>query len=101
MNPIFHFRLGPFSLCFFCLLVIFIFFSYVTGPSYRENNGDDDRTENLARRSNDQSEQCCGSNGIFSHEVLQDGESDSDSKCLLNKFAEKVTFLVHPHLMAY
>ncbi|KAK9939621.1 hypothetical protein M0R45_016311 [Rubus argutus] len=59
------------------------------GPSYRENNGDDDRTENLARRSNDQSEQCCGSNGIFSHEVLQDGESDSDSKCLLKQICRK------------
>ncbi|XP_050370584.1 NAD(H) kinase 1 isoform X1 [Argentina anserina] len=62
------------------------------GPSSRENNGDDERIKNLATRSNDQSEQCCGSNGIWSHEVLQDGECDSDSKSLLNKFARKASF---------
>ncbi|KAL6199706.1 hypothetical protein ACLB2K_029489 [Fragaria x ananassa] len=62
------------------------------GPSHRESNRDDERIENLARRSNDQSEQCCGSNGICSHEVLRDGECDSDSKLLLHKFARKASF---------
>ncbi|XP_062014891.1 NAD(H) kinase 1 isoform X1 [Rosa rugosa] len=77
------------------------------GPSHRENNRDDERIENLARRSNDQSEQCCGSNGICSHEVLRDGECDTDSKShevlrdgecdtdsksLLYKFARKASF---------
>ncbi|KAL6205069.1 hypothetical protein ACLB2K_022333 [Fragaria x ananassa] len=62
------------------------------GPSHRESNRDDERIVNLARRSNDQSEQCCGSNGICSHEVLRDGECDSDSKLLLHKFARKASF---------
>ncbi|KAH0987592.1 hypothetical protein GBA52_014769 [Prunus armeniaca] len=60
--------------------------------SHRENNGDDERTENLASRSNEQSEQCCGSNGICSHEVLRDGDRDSASKVDPNKFARKASF---------
>ena len=73
--------------------VLPLIFSYVTGPSCVENKGDDEKTDNLARISNDQTEQCCGSNGICSHEVLRDGECDSDSKLLLNKFARKVRCL--------
>ncbi|ONI13905.1 hypothetical protein PRUPE_4G254100 [Prunus persica] len=60
--------------------------------SHRENNGDDERTENLASRSNEQSEQCCGSNGICSHEVLRDGDRDSASKVVPNKCARKASF---------
>ncbi|XP_034211129.1 NAD(H) kinase 1 isoform X2 [Prunus dulcis] len=60
--------------------------------SHRENNGDDERTKNLASRSNEQSEQCCGSNGICSHEVLRDGDRDSASKVVPNKFARKASF---------
>lgn len=67
------------------------FLAYVTEKPPRENNGNDERAENLASQSNEQSEQCCGSNGICSHEVLRDGESDSASKVVPNKFTRKVT----------
>ncbi|WJX51044.1 NAD kinase 1 [Trifolium repens] len=48
---------------------------------------DDVKTNNLAKQptlyngeTNGQSEECCSSNGICSHEVLRDGKPDSDSK---------------------
>ncbi|KAK6925579.1 NAD kinase, partial [Dillenia turbinata] len=35
---------------------------------------------------------CCGENGICSHEVLQDGETDSDSKFVCENFKRKASF---------
>jgi hypothetical protein len=40
---------------------------------------------------NEQFEMCCGENGICSHEVLRDGESDSGSKMV-----RKVVFSIPP-----
>ncbi|XP_068338458.1 NAD(H) kinase 1-like isoform X1 [Pyrus communis] len=59
--------------------------------SSKENNCIDERTEKLASQSNEQSEQCCGRNGICSYEVLRD-ESCSDSKAFLNKYTRKASF---------
>ncbi|KAM1000436.1 hypothetical protein ACFX2A_007183 [Malus domestica] len=59
--------------------------------SSKENNCIDERTENLGSQSNEQSEQCCGRNGICSHEVLRD-ESCSDSKAFLNIYTRKASF---------
>ncbi|CAN6557616.1 unnamed protein product [Malus baccata var. baccata] len=59
--------------------------------SSKENNCIDERTENLGSQSNVQSEQCCGRNGICSHEVLRD-ESCSDSKAFLNIYTRKASF---------
>ncbi|TQE01839.1 hypothetical protein C1H46_012463 [Malus baccata] len=59
--------------------------------SSKENNCIDERTENLGSQSNEQSEQCCGRNGICSHEVLRD-ETYSDSKAFLNIYTRKASF---------
>lgn len=38
----------------------------------------------------EQSDECCGKNGICSHEVLQDGEPDRNSTVGQNKMMRKV-----------
>ncbi|XP_017257522.1 NAD(H) kinase 1 isoform X1 [Daucus carota subsp. sativus] len=61
-----------------------------------EPNGQ--RPENLAnhvslsKKAGDQSENICGNNGIFSHEVLLDGETERDSKVVQCKFKSKASF---------
>lgn len=62
--------------------------------SLEENHRDDDKREHLARQSNKHLEQCCGSNGLCSHEVLQDKEADSVSKVIPDKYMRKVPFLL-------
>lgn len=65
----------------------------------RECNGDfdEERTENstnqslLSNGANEQSENCC-TNGICSHEILQDRESNSDSKMVNNRIMRKASF---------
>lgn len=41
-----------------------------------------------------QSERCCGMHGIFSHEVLHNGEIDSDTEMVNNKFMRKVGYFL-------
>jgi hypothetical protein len=41
----------------------------------------------------DQSERCCGKNDICSHEVLRDGEPNSNSTVVQNKIMRKVAFM--------
>ncbi|XP_024025245.1 NAD(H) kinase 1 isoform X1 [Morus notabilis] len=60
--------------------------------SLEENHRDDDKREHLARQSNKHLEQCCGSNGLCSHEVLQDKEANSDSKVIPDKYTRKASF---------
>lgn len=65
-----------------------------------EHSGDCNRknAENLANQPTpwnqvaEQSEKCCGKHGICSHEVLRDGEIDSDAKEAHNKFSRKASF---------
>lgn len=45
---------------------------------------------NLTSQSGKQPENCCGVNGICSHEVLRDGEAGSYSKVVPNKLMKKV-----------
>ncbi|OIT33687.1 PREDICTED: NAD(H) kinase 1 [Nicotiana attenuata] len=40
----------------------------------------------------EQSERCCGENGICSHEVLRDGERDRDASAFPNKMIRKASF---------
>lgn len=62
-----------------------------------EPNGQ--RLENLANhlclsnKAGDTSENICGSNGIFSHEVLLNGETERDSKVMQCNFKSKVKTL--------
>ncbi|GMN26243.1 hypothetical protein TIFTF001_001231 [Ficus carica] len=60
--------------------------------SLDEDHRDADRRENLAGQSNKHVEQCCGSNGLCSHEVLRNGEADSDSKVVQDKYTRKASF---------
>lgn len=61
---------------------------FITEKSCHElqANLDDTRTNNptnqpiLSYKANEKSERCCSRNGICSHEVLRDGNPDSDSK---------------------
>ncbi|CAK9183470.1 unnamed protein product [Ilex paraguariensis] len=63
-----------------------------------EHSGDfdDGRAENLGdqllllNEAGEQSERCCGKHGICSHEVLRDGESDSNP--IQNKIVRKASF---------
>ncbi|KAK3026355.1 hypothetical protein RJ639_042652 [Escallonia herrerae] len=57
----------------------------------------DERAENLADQpllcdAGEQSERCCGKNGICSHEVLRDGEPDFDSNAIQSKLMRKASF---------
>ncbi|XP_026413694.1 probable NAD kinase 1 isoform X1 [Papaver somniferum] len=54
-----------------------------------ENLTDQCSLESLA---NDKSEKCCGRDGICSHEVLRDGETDSDSKMIHSRMRRKASF---------
>jgi hypothetical protein len=74
---------------------LFLACFYSTGKSCIENQADldDVKTNNLAKQptlyndeTNGQSEECCSSNGICSHEVLRDGKPDSDSKMVRKVF---------------
>lgn len=62
-----------------------------------EHNGDCS-AENLTNQpmmcneARKQSERCCGKHGIFSHEVLHNGEIDSDTEMVNNKFMRKASF---------
>ncbi|XP_059625041.1 NAD(H) kinase 1 isoform X2 [Cornus florida] len=54
-----------------------------------------DKWENqpvLSNQANEQSEKCCGKNGICSHEVLRDGEPDSISNVVEDRFMRKASF---------
>ena len=62
----------------------------ISEQSLKEHHSDDERMENLCTQSSIQSEYCCGMKGICSHEVLRDGEADSDPNVLPNKFMRKV-----------
>ncbi|KAM7523433.1 hypothetical protein LguiA_013335 [Lonicera macranthoides] len=64
-----------------------------------EHNGDfNERAENLADQpvlsseAGEESEWCCGKNGICSHEVLRDGEPESSSVTFKSKFKRKASF---------
>lgn len=58
--------------------------------------------ENSTSHSSQRDELCCGSNGICSHEVLRDGESENGSKMGSDKYTRKVNFqnfgLIFPFL---
>ncbi|XP_034687558.1 NAD(H) kinase 1 isoform X3 [Vitis riparia] len=62
-----------------------------------EHNGDCS-AENLTNQpmmcneARKQSERCCGKHGICSHEVLHNGEIDSDTEMVNNKFMRKASF---------
>lgn len=66
--------------------------------SSEEHNRDlnDDRPENfehqpeLSNEDGELSEMCCGQNGICTHEVLQDGETEVGSNTVQYKFMRKV-----------
>lgn len=67
-------------------------------PSPEEHNSDvnGDTPESfehqpeLSNESGDPSVTCCGENGICSHEVLQNGETEVGSKTMQFKFMRKV-----------
>ncbi|EEF48919.1 NAD(H) kinase 1 isoform X2 [Ricinus communis] len=67
--------------------------------SAKECSGDvfEGRTQNSdnqsipSEHSNGRSENCC-TNGICSHEILQDGETDSDSNVVQNRMMRKASF---------
>ncbi|KAL9261679.1 NAD(H) kinase 1-like protein [Drosera capensis] len=58
----------------------------------------EDSTESLNHRSelshqeNEQNGNCCGQNGICNHEVLRDGDTDSNSELVSCKMSEKASF---------
>ena len=78
----------------------------ITGKSPGECNGDNNaqQMENstnqpmLRNEANEQSENCC-TNGLCSHEILHDGETDSHAKAVHNKMMRKVIFLLWPRLI--
>ena len=65
-----------------------------SGESVGECNGE--RTGNsadqpvLSNQTHEQSDVCCGKNGICSHEVLRDGDTDSNFDVVQNKVMRKV-----------
>lgn len=90
----------------FCFFKIFYLFSSFLSSivmacaaenSPEEHNDDfnEERTENSTNQSvlsshiNKKSENCC-TNEICSHEILRDGETDSDSKMIQNRMMRKV-----------
>ncbi|XP_062084085.1 NAD(H) kinase 1-like [Humulus lupulus] len=62
------------------------------GLSLKEQNTDDKKIENLACQSTDPLEDCCENNGIFSHEVLRDGGTNSNFKVFKDKYTRKASF---------
>lgn len=48
----------------------------------------------LSRQTCEQSEVCCGKHGLCSHEVLRDGDPDSDCNVAHNRMTRKVFFCV-------
>lgn len=48
----------------------------------------------LSRQTCKQSEVCCGKHGLCSHEVLRDGDPDSDCNVAHNRMTRKVFFCV-------
>ncbi|RVW18252.1 NAD(H) kinase 1 [Vitis vinifera] len=86
------------------LKILCCFMAYLEGRkcwdlklSSGEHNGDCS-AENLTNQpmmcneARKQSERCCGKHGIFSHEVLHNGEIDSDTEMVNNKFMRKASF---------
>ncbi|PSR86814.1 NAD(H) kinase [Actinidia chinensis var. chinensis] len=67
-----------------------------SGESVGEYNGE--RTGNsadqpvLSNQTHEQSDVCCGKNGICSHEVLRDGDTDSNFDVVQNKVMRKASF---------
>ncbi|KAA8528073.1 hypothetical protein F0562_035058 [Nyssa sinensis] len=66
-------------------------------PSSGAQNVNGERAENvedpvLSCQASEQSERCCGKNGICSHEVLRDGEPDCDSSVVQNRIMRKASF---------
>ncbi|GFZ20702.1 NAD kinase 1 [Actinidia rufa] len=66
-----------------------------SGESIGECNGE--RTGNsadepvLSNQTHEQSDVCCGKNGICSHEVLRDGDTDSNFDVVQNKVMRKIS----------
>nr|DAD29646.1 TPA_asm: hypothetical protein HUJ06_031114 [Nelumbo nucifera] len=52
----------------------------------------DDMSNMLENLTGDQPEKCCGKHGICSHEVLRDGEIESDSKVVPGRVTRKASF---------
>lgn len=83
------------------LLTSFCFLPWTVALSSEEHIRElnDERPENftdqppLSNEAAEQSERCCWKNGIFSHEVLQDGETNFDSEVVPCKFMRKVETL--------
>ncbi|KAG9457349.1 hypothetical protein H6P81_001857 [Aristolochia fimbriata] len=48
--------------------------------------------QTVKNKSNEQSERCCGKEGICSHEVLRNGETDSESRVAQNTVTGKASF---------
>ncbi|KAF2287398.1 hypothetical protein GH714_039820 [Hevea brasiliensis] len=65
-------------------------------PEEHNDDFNEERTKNstnqsmLSNHTNKQSENCC-INEICSHEILQDGETDSDSKMIQNRMMRKIS----------
>ncbi|XP_043691290.1 probable NAD kinase 1 isoform X2 [Telopea speciosissima] len=57
-----------------------------------ENPGRISDQKDMTSLANDQSERCCGKHGICSHEVLKDGEAESNPMVVHNKIAKKACF---------
>ncbi|KAG6588197.1 NAD(H) kinase 1, partial [Cucurbita argyrosperma subsp. sororia] len=63
------------------------------GQSPVECNGHNNkRSRILSPQATEQSERCCGTNGICSHEILQDRDIDSISQMASKKYARKAPF---------
>ncbi|XP_021616394.1 probable NAD kinase 1 isoform X4 [Manihot esculenta] len=66
-------------------------------PEEHNDDFNEERTENSTNQSvlsshiNKKSENCC-TNEICSHEILRDGETDSDSKMIQNRMMRKASF---------
>ncbi|KAA8549782.1 hypothetical protein F0562_001466 [Nyssa sinensis] len=66
--------------------------------SFGEQNGNGEKADNtedqpvLLNQASEQSEKCCGKNGICSHEVLRDGEPYCNSSVVQNKIMRKASF---------
>ncbi|KAG7023848.1 NAD(H) kinase 1 [Cucurbita argyrosperma subsp. argyrosperma] len=61
-------------------------------PPAERNGYDSKRSNNLTPQATEQSDWCCGSNGICSHEVLQDGDVNSVSQKGSGKSTRKAPF---------
>lgn len=62
------------------------------GDFYNERAGNSADQPVLLNQTCEQSEVCCGENGICSHEVLRDGDPDSGLDVVQNRFMRKASF---------